>query len=342
MNKNYPHKIKVSVVVPVYNVELYLRQCLDSLKSQTLKEIEFILINDLSTDNCGLICDEYALSDDRFIVIHNKTNIRQGLSRNKGIDIAKGEYIGFVDADDYIDPDYYEKLYAAAEINNFDISKTEAIKLYSDGRKIKQPYLKEAIMNGIKDETPLFLLFTYEHWTAIFKRDLLIKHNIKYPDIRNAQDNVFLLRVNYFAKSISLVSGTFYYYRQHSSSTISIKEEAFFNSILQSFELYVDFINTHDMAKKYYDLFFIKSFDKILIRYKEIANLSALEEYKREYVKKALIIMNQYKYDKEYLLECFVNGFNYGNITQQLKNSIAYRISRAITWLPSKIKKIMK
>jgi len=107
MSKQNSTTIKVSVVIPVYNVESYFRQCLDSLKSQTLEEIEFIIINDCSTDSCGTICDEYSRSDERFIVVHNKTNIRQGLSRNKGIELAQGEYIGFVDADDFIDPDFY-------------------------------------------------------------------------------------------------------------------------------------------------------------------------------------------------------------------------------------------
>ncbi len=333
--------IKVSIIIPVYNVESYIVQCLNSLINQTLNDIEIILVDDCSTDTSGTICDEYAAKDNRIVVIHNQKNIRQGLSRNKGIDIAKGEYIGFIDADDYIDSDFYEKLYTAVEINKSDISKTEAIKLHSDGRKIKQLNLNKKIRNGIKNKTPLFLLFTHQHWTAIFKRDLLINNGIGYPDIRNAQDNVFLLHVNYFAKSISLVSDTFYYYRQHSLSTVSVKEEPFFNSILQSFKLYVDFINTHNMDKKYYDLFFIRSFKKIIIRYKEMDKVTELDEYKREYVKTALNIMSQYKYDTGYLLDNFFKTLTYDERIQQLKKSKAYRIGRAITWLPSKIKRIV-
>jgi len=334
--------IKVSVVIPVYNVELYFRQCLDSLKSQILREIEFILINDCSTDSCGAICDEYARNDERFVVVHNKTNIRQGLSRNKGIEIARGEYIGFVDADDFIDPDFYEKLYSSAKTNHSDIAKAESIDVSFDGKNKFQSKLNTRISQGLEKGTPSFLLFTYEHWTAIYRRDFIIENGIKYPDIRNAQDNVFLLYANYYAKSISLLANTFYYYRQHSLSTIANKNESYFNSLLQSFNLYVDFINTHNIDKKYYDLYFILSFERITFNYKELSRLPGRNKYKREFVKNILIIMSLYKYDSEYLLESFINGFKNGDIAEQLKNSYAYKISRAITWLPSKIKKLIK
>ncbi len=114
-------RVKVSVIVPVFNVEIYLEECLKSLINQTLKEIEIILIDDKSSDNSGEICDRYGELDSRIRVIHNKSNIRQGLSRNKGIEIARGEFIGFVDADDYVDLDFYEKLYHSAKKNNTNI-----------------------------------------------------------------------------------------------------------------------------------------------------------------------------------------------------------------------------
>ena len=102
--------IKVSVVVPVYNVEPFLRQCIDSLLNQTIENIEIILINDCSTDNSGAVCDEYAANDPRVRIIHNNHNLGQGLSRYKGISLSQGKYIGFVDADDFIDEDFYNEL----------------------------------------------------------------------------------------------------------------------------------------------------------------------------------------------------------------------------------------
>lgn len=103
----------VSVIVPIYNVEKYLPKCIESIMNQTLKEIEIILIDDGSTDRSGAIADEYGERDSRINIIHKK-NGGQGSARNKGIELANGYYIGFVDSDDWIDCDMYEKLYSKA------------------------------------------------------------------------------------------------------------------------------------------------------------------------------------------------------------------------------------
>ena len=111
---------KVSIIVPVYNTEPWLRECMDSLVNQTLKEIEIICVDDGSPDNCGKILDEYAKKDTRIIVIHQKN---QGVSaaRNAGLDVASGEYITFVDSDDYVDLNTYEKMYNLAKKDEIDI-----------------------------------------------------------------------------------------------------------------------------------------------------------------------------------------------------------------------------
>ena len=111
----------VSVIVPVYNTEGFLQKCLDSLTNQTLEDIEIICVNDGSTDNSLKILEDNAIRDDRIKIINQK-NKKQGAARNAGMKIATGEYIGFVDSDDWIDLDFYEKLYNAATRHNFDIA----------------------------------------------------------------------------------------------------------------------------------------------------------------------------------------------------------------------------
>ena len=101
---------KVSIIVPVYNVEKYLERCLDSLINQTLTNIEIVCINDGSTDNSGKILDDYAAKDNRIKVIH-QNNAGQAVARNNGLKIANGNYINFVDSDDWVDLDFIEKLY---------------------------------------------------------------------------------------------------------------------------------------------------------------------------------------------------------------------------------------
>lgn len=114
-------KPKVSVVVPVYNTEKYLKRCLDSIVKQTLKEIEIIIVDDGSKEACALLCDELSKLDSRIKVVH-KENGGLGFARNTGIKAATGEYIGFVDSDDYIEPLMYEKLYSAAVKYNADLA----------------------------------------------------------------------------------------------------------------------------------------------------------------------------------------------------------------------------
>ena len=112
---------KVSVVVPVYNTEKYLKQCVDSLTAQTLEDIEILLVDDGSKEECARLCDEIAESDPRIKVIH-KANGGLGLARNSGMEAASGEYVGFVDSDDYIKPTMYEALYEAAVKNDADLA----------------------------------------------------------------------------------------------------------------------------------------------------------------------------------------------------------------------------
>ena len=128
---DFQDKIKVSVIVPVYNVEKYLRECLNFLVNQTLKEIEIICINDGSEDSSLEILNEYASKDSRFVII-NQENSGQSVARNKGLDIAKGEYIGFVDSDDWVDLNFFENLYSEAVKNNSDIAAASIRKVIYD------------------------------------------------------------------------------------------------------------------------------------------------------------------------------------------------------------------
>lgn len=138
---------KVSVIIPVYNTEKFLRKCLDSVCNQTLQDIEIICINDCSTDGSLEILREYARKDNRIKLIELLENCGAAKARNIGIDIAEGEYLGFIDSDDYIDLDFYENLYAKAIETSADvvkgsdmliIGKTEGKKLINKMKKLKR------------------------------------------------------------------------------------------------------------------------------------------------------------------------------------------------------------
>lgn len=164
---------EISIIVPVYKVEKYLSKCVDSILAQTFTDFELILVDDGSPDSCGKICDEYALKDSRIKVIHKENG---GLSdaRNAGIAVAKGEYLGFVDSDDYIAPDMYELLYRLIRENDADISICDAVLVdeetevnYVDSEKKyileRESALKEMIFKR---------LFAVNAWNKLYKKEL--------------------------------------------------------------------------------------------------------------------------------------------------------------------------
>lgn len=210
---------KVSIIVPVYNVEEYLQECVDSLRRQTLHEIEIILVDDGSTDNSGKMLDEYANADNRIIVVH-KQNGGQSTARNFGFSKSTGEYVLYVDSDDFIVTDTCEVLYKAAEENNADIVQGD---LLNDKDKIehseyrKQPhdnqvisineFLKEKIVTQTYDIVP-FLYFV--------KRTYLKKNQMRFEEGRIYEDQLYTLQL------LSANEGTavkirfpFYYYRMN-------------------------------------------------------------------------------------------------------------------------------
>lgn len=121
----------LSVIVPVYKVEPYLHRCIDSIRNQTYKNLQIILVDDGSPDNCGKICDEYAELDARIIVVHQKNRGLSG-ARNMGLRYAKGEYVAFVDSDDWISSDMYQTLVNLVELNDLDMARSSVVETDGD------------------------------------------------------------------------------------------------------------------------------------------------------------------------------------------------------------------
>ena len=142
---------KVSIIVPVYNVEKYLSKCLDSIVNQTLKDIEIICINDGSVDNSQSVLEAYAKKDTRIKVI-NQENLGLSCARNKGIDIAQGEYIGFVDSDDWIDLEFYEELYNNAINTQSDIAASSILRKRLITQKSRVLYKKSTIASDLQEK----------------------------------------------------------------------------------------------------------------------------------------------------------------------------------------------
>ena len=215
---------KISVIIPVYNVEKYLRDCLDSVVNQTIKDIEIICINDGSTDNSLDILKEYASKDERFVII-NQQNSGPSVSRNKGVDLSKGDYIAFVDSDDYlINSDYFEKLYDACERNNADIAVASIIR----GNEKKSKYIlkieKEEVETDYVKKLNLCALPDLNHvWNKLYKRKSLLDSGVEFPEGMIYEDVCVTHKYLYYMPKLVSVPDVVYFYRKLHGSLITVK-----------------------------------------------------------------------------------------------------------------------
>ena len=211
---------KVSIVIPTYNVERYLRECLDSVINQTLKDIEIICVDDGATDNSGKILDEYAAKDNRIKVIH-KENGGYGKAMNVGLDNATGEYIGIVEPDDWIEPDMFEVLYDNAVNYNVDCVKSNYLRYSSNkienNNKPVEAFDKSTVYNRKIEPLKNKIIFRggASIWSGIYKKEFLNKHNIRLLPTPGAsfQDTSFWIKVLFEIKEIVFISYAGYHYR---------------------------------------------------------------------------------------------------------------------------------
>lgn len=185
---------KVSILVPVYNVADCLPRCLDSLCKQTLRQIEIICVDDGSTDHSPEILAQYAARDERLRFMR-QSNQRQGAARNRAFEVATGEYVLYIDSDDYIDPDYCERLYEAAERHRADIACCSFLKHRRQGTRWVARYDEEHLYETIEERfrisncPPDFYIMN-----KLFRRSLLAEHEIRFPERVQYEDVEFLMR----------------------------------------------------------------------------------------------------------------------------------------------------
>ena len=226
----------VSVVIPVYNVEKYLRQCLDSVINQTYKNLEIVCVNDCSTDSSPQILEEYAKSDSRIRILNNKQNLGLGLTRNEGIKIAKGEFVHCLDSDDWMELNAYETL-----INEFE-DDIDAIRFpyYSYDEITKQTeivgYNNEDFLykkTNLYDNPACCKHWNSSAWIKIFRRDFLISNNLFYNDYRCFEDVEYAMRAILCAKNIKFINTPLLNYRANRKGSLLSKKTKFTNCILK-------------------------------------------------------------------------------------------------------------
>lgn len=254
--------IKVSVIVPVYNVEQYLRTCVESLLAQTLKDIELIFVNDASPDNSLNILREYEEKHPGLIrVIDSKENLKQGGARNLGIKEAQGEYIGFVDSDDFAAPTMYEDLVRRAEETNADavfiqysVAKDENdtqsgipfIKWPSDVLALNNKKLESA------DREKLIINPIGGVFSAIWRKSRITDNNVWFPAHIKYEDNYWTSLMWEYIDKVSFIEKIDYYYRANETSTVRIRNPKFHSDRITAENMLLDELERRDLLKKYH------------------------------------------------------------------------------------------
>jgi len=260
---------RVSVVVPVYNAGIHLKRCLDSLIGQTLKDIEIILILDVPTDGSDKVAEKYALGDARIKLVYNKSNLHIGFSRNEGLKIAQGEYVGFTDHDDFCEADMFEQLYNHAKKNDVDIVmsnyyvESEAEQFYFGfptgltDAEFKKNIFTSLINGRISHRNSNSFDNVNVIWNQLFRREFLQKNKICFTDnkVITMEDVLFNIKVHYFAEKITYLPETFYHHVNTNQNEFDNYDYRAIAKVIPHLEEVDSFLRTNNIWQQYKNQF---------------------------------------------------------------------------------------
>lgn len=276
---------KVSIIIPVCNVEEYLFQCVESALEQTLDDIEIICVNDGSTDSSLSILKEFASKDPRVKII-DKDNAGYGHSMNIGMDMASGEYIGILESDDYVLPDMFRTLYETAKENDLDFVKSDFYRFYGEGEKLKTEYNRvartENNYNTIiypKEDQQCFK-FIMNTWCGIYNTEFLRKNIIRHNETPGAsyQDNGFWFKTNVFAKRTMYIPEAFYMNRRDNPNSSVYNPEKVYCANTE-YQLIYEFLEEYNIKEDFLEVYNYKKYHTYMFTLKRIA-----PKFRKEYI----------------------------------------------------------
>lgn len=229
---------QVSIIVPVYQVEKYLRQCIDSILAQTFTDFELILVDDGSKDQSGKICDEYAKKDGRICVIHTE-NRGAAAARNTGLDRASGEYISFVDSDDYLSDNMIERMYQVIFNSRYDLVICNFLHIFPDEKDNFSLSLQDMEISGRDVLAHQKAQKNYGVWTVVwnklYKRSVL--ENLRFPEGRYFEDEIFSDQLYLRCGSVCVVPDVLYFYRVWANSTMNTQKTRNYLDLIDAFQM---------------------------------------------------------------------------------------------------------
>jgi len=244
------NSVKLSIIVPVYNAELYLEKCVKSLLSQNIKNLEIILVDDGSKDSSLDICHKLASADSRIRVFHQE-NSGQSKARNVGLDNASGEYVAFIDSDDWVDADYYEKLMNACIKYDADVSCASIIRERKHTRKFRVNYKTEKIFEKPQEKIDVARVPNMCYvWNKVYKKSFLESINLRFVEGMFFEDVDFVTRAVYFSNKLVTVPDTYYHYWTNGVSTVKTmrKSDKKCADSLKSKEMVLRFFKEHNLT----------------------------------------------------------------------------------------------
>ncbi len=280
---------KVSVIIPVYNVEKYIKKCLDSLVNQTLSDIEIIVVNDGTPDNSQIIIDEYVKNYPDKVISIVKENGGQGSARNIGLGKATGEYIGYVDSDDYVELNMYEELYDKAKENDSDIIICGNNIVYENNYKKISEINYDNKYNNF--ENAFFGKMAV--WNKLYKKEILINNNIKFKEKVWYEDFAFTLKTLVNAKTIAFLDKSLYNYLWREGSTMNNNNVKRNLEILDAFDDIRNYLISNDLLNNYYSYLEFNAINHIYIStIVRVINANVSNDLKKEVIDKLLEYMN--------------------------------------------------
>ncbi len=361
---------KVSVIIPVYNVEQYLHEAMDSVINQTLKDLEIICINDGSKDSSLSILKEYAEKDERIVLI-DKKNEGYGVGMNIGFDKATGEYVGILEPDDYLPAEMFEELYDVAAKNDLDFVKADfyRFKTNEDGT-IEKTYTalspNKSDYNKVFDpsHTPEAIRYVMNTWSGIYKRSFLNEHHIRHNTTPGAsyQDNGFWIQTFIFAERAMIVDKAYYMNRRDNPNSSVYDPNKVYTMNVEYDHIKDIFMEHPDLWERFKGMYWFKKYFSYEASLKRVA-----PEFKREYAERMsrevkrgmelgeidlsvftpkgrsdinLLVKDPEAYYLRYASDGKVQKLE--EELRRIKNSRSYKIGLAITYIPRKIKGLLK
>ena len=321
--------VKFSIIVPIYNIEKYIKKCIQSILKQTYKNFELILVDDGSTDSCGVICDEFLKKDDRIKVIH-KTNGGLVSARNEGLNNSSGEYICYVDGDDWIEKNTLEILYKILKKENPDVIVFNLKKIFKEKVEILPFWNENGLYDKIKLERNIYpymmcdirkkfctpLIFPTGAG-KIFRRSLLKEHYCKDLRIRMGEDNAFVYETLYSANSVYFINEPLYCYNQtnNTSITSTYDKKRFKNNLIlfnyMENNLNLNYINTKEQFNLFKAYWIIMAvFHEIKTKQKTVNSVKHLrKELKTTHILSKVSIKGIPLFAKAYIIALRIHLF---------------------------------